>query len=225
MSFKPSVPGLGTFTSSRTFCQRDTSISYNKEITPRDLARQYNTPKRLLRTEISTLVRLVAKVEAAFTKPNPDSMQTMINRTEVLLDEMHEILAAPLRAPKEPSSTPDSLSPLSDGDMLREPIFYSGESAYEFQYRDFAVQKYRRDTAWLEKKFWLLHQRCIPQRSRILGAARSELPSHRWHRREFIRIPPVIVVIPVAVRARAAVVPYSQDSCGKPGSTAAQSVR
>jgi hypothetical protein len=132
------------------FCQRDTSIFYDKEITPKDLAQQYNTPKRLLRTEISTLVGLVAKVEATLAQPDPDSMQTMINRTEVLLEEMHEILAAPLRGPKDPSPPPGSPRPLSDGDMLREPIFYSGESAYEFQYRDFAVRKYRRDAAWLE---------------------------------------------------------------------------
>src|SRR5947207_1789099 len=41
------------------------------------------------------------------------------------------------------------LNPLSRGDVLREVIFYSGESAYSFQYRDFAPSKYFEDDAWL----------------------------------------------------------------------------
>jgi hypothetical protein len=135
------------------FCQRDTSIVYDKEITPKDLVRLYNTSKRLLRTEISTLVGLVAKVEITLSQPDPDSMQTMITRTEALLEEMHEVLAAPLRAPKDPALMAGGRRAPSDGAMLREPIFYSGESAYEFQYRDFAREKYSRDAEWLERNF------------------------------------------------------------------------
>ena len=36
------------------------------------------------------------------------------------------------------------------GEALREPIFYGGESAYSFQYRDFAVRKYQKDDEWLQ---------------------------------------------------------------------------
>jgi hypothetical protein len=41
-------------------------------------------------------------------------------------------------------------NPFGRGDVLREAIFYSGDSAYSFQYRDFAPKKYGRDDAWLE---------------------------------------------------------------------------
>lgn len=38
---------------------------------------------------------------------------------------------------------------------MREPIFYGGESAYAFQYREFVVAKYKQDNQWLrtEKGF------------------------------------------------------------------------
>ena len=40
-------------------------------------------------------------------------------------------------------------NPFKRGDVLREAIFYSGESAYNFQYRDLAPQKYTADETWL----------------------------------------------------------------------------
>jgi hypothetical protein len=40
---------------------------------------------------------------------------------------------------------------LSSGAVLREPIFYGGESAYGFQYCDLAPEKYLADKGWLEK--------------------------------------------------------------------------
>ncbi|WP_455230852.1 nuclease-related domain-containing protein [Geopseudomonas aromaticivorans] len=39
--------------------------------------------------------------------------------------------------------------PFERGAVLREPIFYSGESAYNFQYLDLAVSKYAADEPWL----------------------------------------------------------------------------
>ena len=45
------------------------------------------------------------------------------------------------------------------GDVLREAIFYSGDSAYSFQYRDFAPKKYGRDDAWLETHKGFLSRR------------------------------------------------------------------
>lgn len=43
-----------------------------------------------------------------------------------------------------------TVDPFSKAASLREPIFYGGESAYPFQYRDFARLKYRADNEWLE---------------------------------------------------------------------------
>ena len=40
-------------------------------------------------------------------------------------------------------------NPFTAGEVLREPIFYGGESAYTFQHRDLAPQKYKADADWL----------------------------------------------------------------------------
>ena len=42
-----------------------------------------------------------------------------------------------------------AFNPFKSGAALREPIFYSGESAYDFQYLDFAPRKYAKDAPWL----------------------------------------------------------------------------
>ena len=49
-------------------------------------------------------------------------------------------------------------NPFTRGDVLREAIFYGGESAYAFQYRDLAPRKYSADADWL------LHNRGIDLR-------------------------------------------------------------
>src|SRR5437762_5531730 len=41
------------------------------------------------------------------------------------------------------------IDPFDRGAALREPIFYGGESAYSFQYRDFSPIKYASDNQWL----------------------------------------------------------------------------
>ncbi len=105
------------------FCQRDSSVVYDKEITPQNLTRQFST-ERLIRTEVSTLIGLMSKVALTLALPHPDSMQMMIDRTETLLQEMHDILAAPLRVPTEtPQPLIDEIPTAASGDMLREPIF------------------------------------------------------------------------------------------------------
>ena len=40
--------------------------------------------------------------------------------------------------------------PFWQGENLREPIFYGGEFAFGFQYRDLAVLKYAKDDEWLK---------------------------------------------------------------------------
>src|SRR5260370_34885319 len=62
--------------------------------------------------------------------------------------------------------------------MLREPIFYSGESAYEYQFREFAQQRYLRDAAWIQdhKGF------TIVDAAKVAGAAMNVVSEQmsRW---------------------------------------------
>jgi hypothetical protein len=92
------------------------------------------------------------KSKIDFTLPKPDVFQFMINKTEELLEEIHQCLVAPmLDYFKSYTSVPESSIPFTEGAVLRESIFYGGESAYNFKYREFSVKKYSKDNHWLKK--------------------------------------------------------------------------
>jgi hypothetical protein len=68
-----------------------------------------------------------------------------------LLKELHESMLLPMMEElRDALESGRKISPFEKGSNLREPIFYSGESAYSFQFRDFAVPKYQADNSWLE---------------------------------------------------------------------------
>jgi hypothetical protein len=110
------------------------------------------SPDRLIRTEISTLIGLMIQGEMDWTMPSPPVVQEHINRTDALLRELHETFLPSISgAIAEQAKAPvKDLELLGRGEFLREAIFYGGESAYTFQYRDFAPPKYAADDAWLK---------------------------------------------------------------------------
>jgi hypothetical protein len=96
------------------------------------------------------------KHEVDFGVPAPAEMQALIDRTRVLLAELHDFLRQPMMdaivesAERKQAGLPaDEATVFARGDVLREPIFYGGESAYSFQYRDFALERYAKDDLWL----------------------------------------------------------------------------
>lgn len=130
-------------------CFRDNVVRYTGELSAKNMLHLFSM-KRLIRTEISTLIGLMIRGDISYTLPVPAVLQEYIERTEALLQEMHNVLSQPLVATLGPTKATDpELNPFSFGNVLREPIFYSGESAYNFQYRDFAPKKYAADDEWL----------------------------------------------------------------------------
>jgi len=115
------------------FCFWDDTVRYSGEIKADDLAKMYS-PKRLIRTEISTLAGLLVKADIDLAVPAPSHLQSMLERSDMLLGELHQSM----------------LPPSTFAEFLREAIFYSGESAYSFQYRDFAQSKYAKDSEWIQ---------------------------------------------------------------------------
>jgi hypothetical protein len=141
------------------FCWRDNIIRFSgDQVTQDDVQHQYSHEK-LLRTEISTLIGLMAKGEIDFSIPKPQIFQNYIDQSEALLHEMHMSLQKPwMNDFKVTESNKISLNRCSSFDKaegLREPIFYSGESAYSFQYEALSLKKYVNDEGWLQthKKF------------------------------------------------------------------------
>lgn len=130
------------------FCYRDNIVCYTGEMTPDDYLHMFSM-ERLIRTEISTLIGLMCKQPIDYKLPKPDEMQKLIDETESLLKELHYSMSAGMMTGLKVSekTTGDSY-PFTSGPVLREPIFYGGESAYSFQYRDFSLEKYNNDNDW-----------------------------------------------------------------------------
>ncbi|QIM69283.1 YecA family protein [Basfia succiniciproducens] len=127
------------------FCFRDNSIFSNSEqVTTDDILGQYNE-NRLIRNEISLLIGLMCKKALDLTIPEPQIFQETIEKTEYLLAELHSSMIKPSFDSK---SIEEWLEYIQSGKMLREPIFYTGESAYHFQYRDLSKLKYSYDNEW-----------------------------------------------------------------------------
>ncbi len=105
---------------------------------------------RLIRTEITTLIGLTMRGPIDFSLPAPEILSDYLERSHALLEELHQTMLPP---PPGHPRTDSAASPISDqytfGQFLREPIFYGGESAYPFQYRDLTPRKYDADSTWL----------------------------------------------------------------------------
>ncbi|MFW7340707.1 SEC-C metal-binding domain-containing protein [Pollutimonas sp. H1-120] len=131
------------------FCSRDNLIRYSGEMKAEDM-RHLFSKSRLIRTETSTLIGLMLKSPIDYTLPPPSVLETYIGATEALLEEMHQAISASFWQSIDPTRVAEAgFNPFTTGAALREPIFYGGESAYSFQYRDFSTVKYANDDPWL----------------------------------------------------------------------------
>jgi len=132
-------------------CFRDSVVRYSEEICAEDMDHLFSAD-RLIRTETSTLIGLMVRQKIDWSLPDALVIQRYIDETESLLKELHENMSAPAVAElRDAMEFGKQVNPFEKGSNLREPIFYSGESAYSFQFRDLSVPKYRADDSWLEK--------------------------------------------------------------------------
>jgi hypothetical protein len=120
------------------------------KVVAKDTAHQHSHDK-LIRTEIATLIGLMVQRPIDVSLPEPNALGTYIERTEALLQELHLAMTKPWFEGWNASAgeTPQT-DRWGSAAAMREPIFYGGESAYSFQYRDFARAKYREDDGWLD---------------------------------------------------------------------------
>ena len=133
------------------FSWRDNLIRYDgRKLVAKDLYYQHSHDK-LIRTEIATLIGLLAQKPLEVSVPEPMLLNNYVERTEALLRELHSSMQKPwFEGWDIESGVSPSQDPFANAASMREPIFYGGESAYPFQYRDFARLKYRADDDWLE---------------------------------------------------------------------------
>lgn len=165
---------------------RDNYIRYSDELKARDMMHLFS-PQRLLRTEMATLVGLAMRGTIRFDLPPPNVVQEYVDQTDALLLEIHRAMFGGSSTDDDPAAAGMNREAPS---LMREVIFYSGESAYVFQYRDLCVKKYAEDEEWLNKNkgFTMVEARSVfsavkeiqtRKLSESLGSLRS-LPLDQW---------------------------------------------
>jgi hypothetical protein len=133
----------------------NTVTTSGEEFTPEDFQEIYK-PDRLIRNETNLLVGLMLMSEVDVGLPDPQTFMTYVHQSIALLEELHQAIIAPGRqmfisALKEHSAGNEAVAnPLSSGEVLREAIFYGGESAFTFQYEALAKERYAEDGPWLQ---------------------------------------------------------------------------
>jgi len=132
-------------------CHRDNVIHIEGKLKSSDMDRLFSK-ERLIRTELTTLIGLMAKKPLDLSQQPFDVVEGYVGRTDVLMLELHNAMSYPMfaamfEAVKEVGKPPD----LWRGPGMREPIFYGTESAYAFQYRDLVPEKYGADDDWMLK--------------------------------------------------------------------------
>lgn len=133
------------------FCFRDNVWGYAGQLSAQDLLDRHS-PQQLIRSEIATLQGLMMRGTLDFSHPGPKAIQEMMDRSEELLEELHQAMMQPwFSAIEEIARSGDkSKDPFDNAASMREPIFYGGDAAYDFQYVELAGRKYRADDGWLQ---------------------------------------------------------------------------
>lgn len=129
-------------------CFRENIIFFGEIPSSEDLSHQFSQEK-LIRTEFSTLIGLMLKEEIKFSLPEPLIIQKYIDETDRLMKELHQSMLKPARKIFDDILIKNNKeNPFINGTILKESIFYSGESAYDFQYLNLLSHKYCKDNEW-----------------------------------------------------------------------------
>ncbi len=118
--------------------------------------------ERLSVKEASLLLGFLIQDKIDFTTPeSPQDLIQMKQNTYKLMDELHQsfmgIFIEKLEKEAEKTHNMENYREeqkdfFGTGNMLKEPIFYSGTGVNDFQYLEFLDRKYKYDTKWLSKK-------------------------------------------------------------------------
>jgi hypothetical protein len=132
-------------------CLLDNMISYAGEATAEDMLKLYH-PARLLRNEMNVCIGLWAKGARDFEPLDLVVVEQLIKTTRRLCEEIHWAMSEPMMAAMRAhilGNAEAESDPMASGATMREAIFYGGESAYPFQYRDFSSVRYAADEPWI----------------------------------------------------------------------------
>jgi hypothetical protein len=128
-------------------------------MTPEEIA-DIDPHEHLNFQEITFILGLLVKHPVDLTLPTEADSEKRFAETYRLFYELHKKYGEPFieeiaRVMKDGlgNETPQEnyRRVFGAGPVMTEPIFYSASGAYDFQYLEFAVDKYRRDAAWISQ--------------------------------------------------------------------------
>lgn len=122
---------------------------------------EVNFRARLNKNEISLLIGFLIQKEISLEKPkHPLNLINLKKKTRKIMDELHSSTMIPsinkfrpiIDNLKEGNNISPSKKDFFGGeDMFIEPIFYSGDGIYDFQYLEYLDKKYKYDEKWLNE--------------------------------------------------------------------------
>jgi hypothetical protein len=162
-------------------CYRDNFVSYTGDLTPEDMAPMFSWD-RLIRTELAAIIGLLVKKPIIWDRPAPETLQAYVDNTYDLMEQLHTAISRSSFSGFGKSADVQGSDAMNAGKFLREPILYSGESAYPFQYRELSVKRYQRDNGWLEasKGFSIETARAVVQTIQEIQNSRLTEALHGW---------------------------------------------
>ncbi len=129
---------------------RDNTISIpEQQIQPINFLDSYSGTQ-LCRSEISMLIGLACTKKIDYSLPKQFILESYIKKTDNLLDKFHKAVNKPLMDDIYNASS-KNINPFTKGKNLRESFFYSGDAAYDFQYKEFSFLRYKSDNEWFVK--------------------------------------------------------------------------
>ena len=153
---------------------RDNAMMFSGEL-EEDAFLNLNLPERLIRTEVTLLHGLMIKQPVDWTVPEPAVMTKYLDDADRLLRELHDCFnQAYFDAIAQASRPADASEIFGRGSVLRESMFYAGESAYIFQYLDLSIRKYEQDAQWLRE-----HMGFDIEQAVAVAKAINQLQTHR----------------------------------------------
>lgn len=133
---------------------------------------------RLNKNEVSLLIGFLIQNEISLKKPqSPLDLISLKKKTRELMDELHSSTMIPsinkfkplienLKEEKD-ISNPNKKDFFGGEDMFIEPIFYSGDGIYDFQYLEYLEKKYKYDEKWLNENTDFNFEKVIEIANRI----------------------------------------------------------
>lgn len=129
-------------------CYRDNLVSFQAEHKASDLEHLYDR-RRLNRNETTTLMGLMMRQPLDLIEVDENTLESYASRTDELMEELHDAMNGPVLGELVPQAEGGGMEYIWQGEVMKEPFFYSTESAYSFQYRDLFVEKHAVDDNWL----------------------------------------------------------------------------